>query len=47
MKNKLNINFLIGYNKFTRYKLLTNNSQKYVKNVDKTCKIKSIIVKCL
>ena len=43
-KVKMNISFLIGHNKFTRYKLLTNNSQKYVKNADKTCKIKNLIV---
>ena len=41
MNKRLNI----GYNKFTIYKILTNNSQKYVKNVDKTCKIKNLIVK--
>ena len=40
----INVNFLIVYNKFTRYKLLANNSKKYVKNVDKTCKIKNLIV---
>lgn len=44
MKNKLNISFHIGYNKFTGYKLLANNSKKYVKNADKTCKIKNLIV---
>ena len=43
-KFKVNINSLIVHNKFTRYKFLTNNSQKYVKNVDKTCKIKNLIV---
>ena len=43
-KVKMNISLHIGYNKFTGYKLLTNNSQKYVKNVDKTCKIKNLIV---
>lgn len=41
----MNISLHIGYNKFTGYKLLTNNSKKYVKNVDKTCKIKNLIVK--
>ena len=40
----MNISLYIGYNKFTGYKFLTNNSQKYVKNVDKTCKIKNLIV---
>lgn len=43
-KVKMNISLHIGYNKFTGYKLLANNSKKYVKNVDKTCKIKNLIV---
>ena len=31
----MNISLHIEYNKFTGYKLLANNSKKYVKNVNK------------
>ena len=38
---------IIKGNKFTEVKLLAENSQKIKKSPEKTCKIKSIIVKCL